>query len=781
MLAATSITFDLSVFELFVPLARGGKRDPGGQRPGAAVAAGEGAEVDRWSTPCRRPSPSWCAAGGAAALGAHGQPGRRAAPAVPGRRHLRGGRRSSGCSTSTALPRTRPTRRFVCVPRDERGRRRSAGRSPAPGPTCSTGACGRRPSGCRASCTWAAPGLARGYLGRPELTAERFVPDPFGPPGRAHVPHRRPRALAARRRSSSILGRLDHQVKVRGFRIELGEIEAALAAHEAVAEAVVVAREDRSGDFRLVAYVVPGGEAVPAAELRRLPARAAAGVHGALGLRDARGPAADPQRQGGPQGAARSGRGPRRRPWPRLRGAAHAGRGAARRDLERGAGCRARGDRRRLLRPGRALPAGDPGGLAGAGGLRSGAAGAQPLRGADRRRAGGAGGAGPPAGPSGGDDSDPPHVPDGGTPALLRPGAALVPRPARAGRLGLQRAGGGAARGRAGPHPIRGRTRRRREAPRGAAHPFRRFRGDRRLARAGDRSRAAPAARFRGPLRASRGERGTRRPDGSSWQRPGGAFDLDRGPSRPGSAAAARRPASTWRSSPSTTSSPTAGRWACSCASSRRSTQGSVPLPELPVQYADFAVWQRAVAAGAGAGRPSSPTGASGWPARRRSWSCRPTGRGRHGRRCGGGRRRRGRWTRKPGRESGLSPAPTGRRRSWCCSPPSRRCSSRLTGEEDVLVGSPVANRRHAESRGADRLLRQHAGAAHVRWRAIRRSIASSSGRARRPSAPGPTRTCRSSGWSRSCSRSATSPARRSSRWSSCCRTRRCRRWSCRA
>jgi acyl carrier protein len=139
--------------------------------------------------------------------------------------------------------------------------------------------------------------VARDYLGRPGLTAEKFVPDPFGEPGaRLYRTGDRVRWVEVRESAGNddsrtagstlarpharafaleFLGRTDFQVKVRGFRIEPGEIEARLAEHEGVREAVVLVREDTPGEKRLVAYVAgdetAGAEALRAHLSERLP------------------------------------------------------------------------------------------------------------------------------------------------------------------------------------------------------------------------------------------------------------------------------------------------------------------------------------------------------------------------------------------------------------------------------------------------------------------------------------------------------------------------------
>jgi aryl carrier-like protein len=111
-------------------------------------------------------------------------------------------------------------------------------------------------------------GLARGYFHRPELTAEKFVPDHFrGAPGARLY---RTGDLVRRMAGGQIdfLGRLDHQVKLRGYRIELGEIETALSRYPGVREAVVMVREDVPGDKRLVAYLATDQQALSVTAVR---------------------------------------------------------------------------------------------------------------------------------------------------------------------------------------------------------------------------------------------------------------------------------------------------------------------------------------------------------------------------------------------------------------------------------------------------------------------------------------------------------------------------------
>jgi amino acid adenylation domain-containing protein len=107
------------------------------------------------------------------------------------------------------------------------------------------------------------PGVARGYLRRPELTREKFIPNPFAPHTEQRLYGSGDLGRYCANGEIEYLGRMDQQVKIRGHRVEPGEIETALAQHPDIRESAVVAREETPGDVRLIAYLVPRGEMAP--------------------------------------------------------------------------------------------------------------------------------------------------------------------------------------------------------------------------------------------------------------------------------------------------------------------------------------------------------------------------------------------------------------------------------------------------------------------------------------------------------------------------------------
>ncbi|HKI01525.1 MAG TPA: amino acid adenylation domain-containing protein, partial [Thermoanaerobaculia bacterium] len=255
VLASTSICFDMSIFELFVPLSRGGRVV---LVENALACSGTDARVlntvpsaaaELLRTGAIPPSVRTVNLGGEPLMAdlvrrLHEVPG------VERVYNLYGPSEDTTYSTFELAPRGCER---VTIGRPVVGTRAyllDAGGEPVP-------------MGAPGELFLAGEGLARGYLNRPDATAEKFVPDPFsGVPGqRLYRTGDRVRWLPGG--SLDFLGRIDHQIKIRGYRVELGEIEALLAAMPGVREAAVVAREGPDGDRLLAAFVAPEGGARP--------------------------------------------------------------------------------------------------------------------------------------------------------------------------------------------------------------------------------------------------------------------------------------------------------------------------------------------------------------------------------------------------------------------------------------------------------------------------------------------------------------------------------------
>ncbi|HYG64196.1 MAG TPA: amino acid adenylation domain-containing protein, partial [Thermoanaerobaculia bacterium] len=263
--ASTSVCFDLSVFELFTPLAWGGTVILlGNALDLAALPAGcEVTLVNTVPSAMTELVRLGAVPSSVRTVALAGEPlPRTLADSLHGLGHVGRVANLYGPSEDTTYS------TFSFVPTE--GGAPAIGRPLAGTRVYLLDASGRSaPPGVAGEICLGGEGLARGYLGRPDLTAERFVPDPVSGGGRLY----RTGDLGRYRADGEIefLGRIDHQVKVRGFRIELGEVEEALLRLPGVAEAVVVVRGDATSDRRLVGYVGTGsGAAQPEERLRSL-------------------------------------------------------------------------------------------------------------------------------------------------------------------------------------------------------------------------------------------------------------------------------------------------------------------------------------------------------------------------------------------------------------------------------------------------------------------------------------------------------------------------------
>ncbi|HEY6309528.1 MAG TPA: amino acid adenylation domain-containing protein, partial [Streptosporangiaceae bacterium] len=258
VLASTSLSFDVSVFEIFGPLAWGGCIEVVADVLALAGGGGQG-----WQGSLISAVPSALSQ----VLGVHGARARARTVVLAGEALTAPVIAGVRAAVPGAVVRNiyGPTEATVYATAWRAG---AAGQVPMIGrPVWNTRAfvlderLGLVPPGVAGELYLAGAGLARGYLGRAGLTGERFVACPFGAAGERMY---RTGDLARWSADGELeyLGRADDQVKIRGFRIELGEVEAVLAAQPGVAAAAVAVREDRPGDQRLAGYVVPAAGAV---------------------------------------------------------------------------------------------------------------------------------------------------------------------------------------------------------------------------------------------------------------------------------------------------------------------------------------------------------------------------------------------------------------------------------------------------------------------------------------------------------------------------------------
>ncbi|MGH3754099.1 MAG: non-ribosomal peptide synthase/polyketide synthase, partial [Pseudonocardiaceae bacterium] len=262
LLAVTTIAFDIAALELYLPLLSGAAVVVAGKEAVSDPAALAGLVADSGATVMQATPSLWQAIVSTHPEGVRGLRmlvGGEALPAA-----LAAAMRDLATDVTNLYGPTETTVWSTAARLDDRPGAPTIGR-----PIGNTQAyvldAGLRPVpvGVAGELYLAGHGLARGYLGRPGLTAARFVASPFGAPGGRM--YRTGDVVRWTLNGELVyLGRSDHQVKIRGFRIELGEIEAVLGSHAGVAEGVVVARESAGGHQRLVAYLVPAGPAGPA-------------------------------------------------------------------------------------------------------------------------------------------------------------------------------------------------------------------------------------------------------------------------------------------------------------------------------------------------------------------------------------------------------------------------------------------------------------------------------------------------------------------------------------